>query len=165
MLRASQPRVYHAARQKSASTPSPTHSLAPIRDFVLCWPNLGVLTLIGSMHRLTARLLLFIALVGNLAPLALAATSAPPHACCVRKAAHHCHDSAVSESNQFVIRDASCCDHDCCRAAISAQWSHPQSRAAAFFLQTIDAGVAGIHADSPANASAEFQSTRAPPAC
>ena len=116
------------------------------------------------MYRLTAGLLLSFALVGNLAPLALAATSAQPHACCVRKA-HHCHDSAVLESDQFVIRDASCCNHDCCRAAISAPWAHPQSQAAALVLQPINANVAGVQPDAVANDSAEFQSTRAPPAC
>ena len=117
------------------------------------------------MHRLTARLLLFFALVGNLAPVALAATSAPPHACCVRKGIHRCQDSLAPETDQPVIRDASCCDHDCCRATISAQWAHPKARAAAFFLQTIRGGVAAPRPESPATASAEFQSTRAPPAC
>ena len=45
------------------------------------------------MHRLTARLLLLFALVGNLVPLALAAGAAPPHACCLRKGVHRCQDS------------------------------------------------------------------------
>ena len=40
---------------------------------------------VGSMHRLTARLLLFFALVGSLVPVALAASAAPTHACCLRK--------------------------------------------------------------------------------
>jgi hypothetical protein len=65
------------------------------------------------MHRLTARFLLLLALVGNLAPLALAATAPPPRACCLRKGVHSCHDSLASDSGQLVIRDASCCDHDC----------------------------------------------------
>ncbi|MFZ0951000.1 MAG: hypothetical protein WAN17_01970 [Candidatus Sulfotelmatobacter sp.] len=117
------------------------------------------------MHRLTARLLLFFALVGNLSPLALAAAATPPHACCLRKAAHHCHDAAVSESGQLVIRDACCCNHDCGRATISTQWAHPESQAAAFFLQAISARVAATQPDSPAAAPAEFQSTRAPPTC
>ncbi len=116
------------------------------------------------MHRLTARLLLFFALVGTLAPLALAATAAPPHACCRRKA-HHCLDSAALESNQESIRDTSCCNHDCCRATISAQWAHSEPQAAAFFLQSIRARVPASQPDTPAAASTQFQSSRAPPTC
>src|SRR5271169_3819487 len=100
------------------------------------------------MHRLTARLLLFLALVGNLVPLALAATAAPPHACCLRKGVHHCQDSLTAESEQLVIRDASCCNHDCCRAVTTSQSAHPQSRAAAFFLQTVAALLAGTETHS-----------------
>lgn len=37
------------------------------------------------MHRTTARFLLVLLLVGTLAPVALAITAPPPHACCVRK--------------------------------------------------------------------------------
>jgi hypothetical protein len=117
------------------------------------------------MHRLTARLLLFFALVGNLAPVALAATSAPPHACCVRKGIHRCQDSLAPETDQPVIRDASCCNHDCRGATISAQWAHPESRAASFLLGPINARVAGSPSNTPISASAEFQASRAPPAC
>jgi hypothetical protein len=117
------------------------------------------------MHRLTARFLLLLALVGNLAPLALAATTTTTRACCLRKGVHSCHDSLDSDSGHLVIRDASCCNHDCCRATISAQWAHPKARAAAFFLQPIHGGVAASRPESPATASAEFHSTRAPPAC
>src|SRR5208282_3383542 len=117
------------------------------------------------MHRLTARLLLFFALVGTLVPPALAAITAPTHACCVRKAAHPCHGSLVAETTQLVLRDASCCDHDCRRAVTTAQWAYPQLQLATFSLPTINAPVAGPRPDSPNSASAEFQSTRAPPAC
>ena len=117
------------------------------------------------MHRLTSRLLLFFALVGNLAPLALAAAAAaPPHACCLRKGLHRCHDSLTSETGQLVIRDSSCCNHDCCQSTVSARWAHPQSHAASFFLQPANARVAASQSHSPATASASFQSTRAPPA-
>jgi hypothetical protein len=116
------------------------------------------------MHRLIARLLLLATLVGNLGPLALAAAAAPPHACCLRKAVHRCHGSLAPET-EFVIRDASCCNHDCCRAVTSARWAHAQPKLAAFFLQTINRLQAGSQPGSPVNASAEFQSSRAPPAC
>jgi len=117
-----------------------------------------------SMHRLTARLLLFFALVGSVAPLVLAVTAPPQHACCLRKGIHHCHDSLASESGQPVIQDASCCHGDCCRAVTTAQWAHPQPKLAAFFLQVDNVRLRCPHPDSPATACAEFQSTRAPPA-
>ncbi len=116
------------------------------------------------MHRLTARLLLFLALVGNLVPLALAATAAP-RACCLRKGVHHCQDSQTSENEQLVIRDASCRDRGCGRAVTITQVAHLQSRAVAFFLQTIKTRPAATQTNSPASPSAEFQSSRAPPAC
>jgi hypothetical protein len=116
------------------------------------------------MHRLTARWLLFFALVGNLVPLALAATSSP-RACCLRKGVHHCQDSLAPESEPLVVRDANCCNHDYCRAVTAAKWAYPQPRLAVFSLQAIDAHVGGIQPDSPATASANFQSSRAPPTC
>lgn len=115
------------------------------------------------MHRLTARLLLLFALAGNLVPLATALTAAPSHACCVRKAAHHCHEPAVADSSQLVIRDTSCCGHDCCRAVTTAQWAHPQLKLTAFFLHSIDVHLAVSKSDFLAAASVEFQSSRAPP--
>lgn len=115
------------------------------------------------MQRLTARLLLFFALAANLVPLALAVTAAPPHACCVRKAAHRCHELAEGDSSQPVIRDTGCCNHDCCRAVTTAQWAHPQPKLTAFFLHPIDVLLAMSQANSPAAASAEFHSSRAPP--
>jgi hypothetical protein len=116
------------------------------------------------MHRRTARLLLFFALVGNLVPLSLAAASAP-RACCVRKGVHHCQNSLGSESEPLVIRDASCCNHDCRRAVTTAQWAQAQSNLVSFFLPTVSARLTGTESNSPANAGAGFQSSRAPPAC
>ena len=137
--------------------------LAPIRDFVLCWPHLGVRVHTENMHRLTARLLLFFALVGNLAPLALAATAAPPHACCVRKAEHHCHDSLASETGQLVIRDASCCNHNCCRAITTAQWAYTQPPAGTFDAPNVETHLGQPDLVSPNTEVSRFQSTRAPP--
>ena len=121
------------------------------------------------MQRLIARFLLLVALVGNLAPLALAAAAPPPHACCLRKGVHRCHDSLVSDSvaseSELVIRDSGCCSQDCCHAVKTAQWAHAQPKLAAFFLQPVRVLRAASQSDAPASASAEFQSTRAPPAC
>jgi len=120
----------------------------------------------GSMHRLTARLLLLFALVGTLAPLGLAVTAAPPHACCRRKASHGCHEMAVVEPSGPAIRDAKCCNQDCCRAATTTpQWAQAQPKLSAFFLRTIDLPLAASQPHFPAAASVQFPSSRAPPAC
>lgn len=145
--------------------PSPALCLRLLRIPFYARPNLGFLIPAESMHRLIARLLLFIALAGNLLPLALAAASPPPRVCCLRKAVHHCQNSLASDSEQLVIRDATCCNHDCCRAVTTAQWAHPQPKPAAFFLPTVTVPLTRTEPNSPANASAEFQSSRAPPAC
>jgi hypothetical protein len=61
------------------------------------------------MHRLTARLLLTLMLVGTLAPVALAISAPAPHACCMRKPMHD-HNLPGSEFHS----PASHCQHDCC---------------------------------------------------
>jgi hypothetical protein len=116
------------------------------------------------MHRLIAKFLLLVALVGNLGPLALAATAAP-HACCIRKAVHHCHDSLASpsETGKLVIREAYNCNHDCCRAVTTARWAQAQPSAAASFVQNIEAYLGHSNPVSPSTEPASFQSTRAPP--
>ena len=120
----------------------------------------------GSMHRLTARLLLCFALVGNLVPLALAAT-APAHACCVRKAAHHCHGSLapeqLSETGPVVVRDAGTCNHDCCRAVTTAQWAQTRPSLATRFAYEVEAYLSYSSVASPHTGASRFQSTRAPP--
>jgi hypothetical protein len=114
------------------------------------------------MHRLTARLLLLFALTGTFAPLALAAAAAAPHACCIRKA-HHCHESAVAETDQLSIRSSSCCDHNCCRAATVSQWASPQPALSAIFAQQIDAGVGELQSETSFQEPSASRSTRAPP--
>jgi hypothetical protein len=130
-------------------------------------PQVGKLqTLKGpTMHRLTAKLLLLFALVGNLAPLALALTTANPHACCVRKAAHPCHDSAISKANQLDLRDARCCNHDCCRAVTTARWAQAQPSIPACFVHKVAARLGDTTPLAPTTEISRFQSTRAPPAC
>src|SRR5580658_1813168 len=116
-----------------------------------------------SMHRLTARLLLLLALAGYLVPIAMA-SEAPPHACCLRKI-HRCQDSLSSESAQPVIRSASCCHGDCCRAVTTEQWAHAQARTSAAFMRHVEAYLGRSSPASPTVEVSSSQSTRAPPAC
>jgi hypothetical protein len=127
------------------------------------------------MHRLTARLLLLFAIVGSVAPIAMAAAAAPIHACCVRKGVHRCHDSLGNdsldhvslgpESGERTVRDTSCCSGGGHQASISNPWAHTQAQAASHLLPAVAARIAGSQPDSPVDSSTGFQSTRAPPAC
>jgi hypothetical protein len=71
------------------------------------------------MHRLTARLLLTLMLVGILAPVALAISAPAPHACCIRKPMHD-HGSTSAELHST----AASCNHDCCHALTVSQSPH-----------------------------------------
>jgi len=113
------------------------------------------------MQRLTARFLLLFALAGTFVPLALAATAAPEHACCLRKGVHQCHGS-VPESDQRSIRDTSCCPRDG-RAVTTSQWAHAQPSVTSVVTQNIEARIAEPHSESPATKRFASQSTRAPP--
>jgi hypothetical protein len=115
------------------------------------------------MHRLTARLLLLFALVGNLAPIALAACTAPPHACCLRKGSHHCQDSAAAESNKSSFRAPDCCNHDCCRAATTAQWAHRPPQLTQLSVRGVEQFLREIQPAVPSADAALFHSPRAPP--
>ncbi|MGA8621687.1 MAG: hypothetical protein WB660_24590 [Candidatus Sulfotelmatobacter sp.] len=113
------------------------------------------------MRQMIAKLLLFFAVIGNLAPLALAAASEPLHACCVR--AHHCHDSLALEAGQLDIRDASCCKADCCRAITTAQRAHAQPPIATGFTQNIEAYLGWSTSILPKLDVSRSESCRAPP--
>ncbi len=60
------------------------------------------------MHRLTARLLLVLLLVGTIAPVALAISAPAPHACCVRTPMHD-HASGGREMRETASRTGNCC--------------------------------------------------------
>ena len=67
--------------------------------------------MLDAMYRRTASLLLTLMLVGVLAPVALAISAPPLHACCARKPLHHRGLSAAE------LRPVSNhCQHDCCHA-------------------------------------------------
>jgi len=118
------------------------------------------------MERLIARFLLLVVLVGTFGPLALA-TAAPAHACCIRKASHHCHDSAaseqISETGQLVIRGTACCNHDCCRALTTARWAHAEQPTSTSFTRNVETYLGRPFPVSPATEVFTFQASRAPP--
>jgi len=69
------------------------------------------------MHRLTARLLLVLLLVGTLAPVALAISAPSAHACCMRKPMHD-HGSRSLASQ---VADGE--NHNCCPPVTTAHWA------------------------------------------
>jgi hypothetical protein len=114
------------------------------------------------MNRSLARFLLLVVLVGNLGPLLLAAT-AQPHACCVRKPLHRCHDFPASEAEKILIRDASCCDHSCGRAVVTALWAHTQTRGYAWLALNVDRFLIPSRPTLRRTADLSVRSPRAPP--
>jgi hypothetical protein len=71
------------------------------------------------MHRLTARLLLVLLLVGVFVPVALAISATPAHACCMRKPMH----GRPSHDAEFQ-GPPGCCQHDCCRPLTVSRAAH-----------------------------------------
>jgi hypothetical protein len=73
------------------------------------------------MHRLTARLLLVLTLVGTLAPVALAVSAPPPHACCMRKPMHD------QDSRGLNTQTVDTGHRNCCPPVTTAHWAEPGS--------------------------------------
>jgi len=71
------------------------------------------------MHRLTARVLLVLLLVGSFVPVALAISATPSHACCMRKPMH----GRPSHDSEFHAPPG-CCQHDGCRSLTVSQLAH-----------------------------------------
>jgi hypothetical protein len=114
------------------------------------------------MYRLIARVLLLIAVVSNLAPLALTAT-APAHACCVRKSVHPCHGSDISEIDRIVIRDGSCCNQGCGRALTTSWRADSSTSTSIFAAQAVEPYFSQSTSDSPYEDISRLQSPRGPP--
>ena len=115
-----------------------------------------------SMQRLTARFLLWFAIGGAFVPLVLAAAAAPPHACCIRQAAHQCHGSFPA-TDQRAVRDTSCCRQDCCRAVRTSYSAPPQPRLASVLARHLNARILDFRAEASAADLLASQSPRAPP--
>jgi len=116
------------------------------------------------MQRTTARFLLLITLLGTIIPMAMQAKAAPPRACCLRKGPHHCHETSQQQSEQPVLQDAGCCNHDCCRAVTSSQWAHPLPSSAAATVQDTTSHDISDQPDGPLSVSSSLLRSRAPPA-
>ena len=134
------------------------HPLATLFYPCLTWGSSST----ESMQRLTAKFLLLFALVGTFLPLASAATAAPPHACCIRKAAHQCHGS-LGDASERHVRSTSCCNHDCCRGVRTSQSAHPPTSLLSLFARNIGARVIDLDVETPATELLASQSSRAPP--
>lgn len=115
------------------------------------------------MQRITARFLLLIALLGTIVPIAMQAKATPAHACCLRKGPHQCHESAAAHSDGPVLRDAGCCNHDCCRAVASSHWAHPLPSQNTVGAQGSTGSEAGNPSDEPSSLTYSLLRSRAPP--
>jgi hypothetical protein len=121
----------------------------------------------NTMQRFTARLLLLFALAGTFVPLALAATAAPAHACCVRNT-HHCHSAGLhtdtsAQSDELILHSAGCCNHDCCRGVTLTHSASPQSNIALAAAELASQLIQTQTSDAPGARFSSSQSTRAPP--
>ncbi len=69
------------------------------------------------MHRIIASSLLVLLLVGTLAPVALALSAPPPHACCVRKLLHN------GRARHLEMQAVDGGRHNCCPPITTAHWA------------------------------------------
>jgi hypothetical protein len=110
-----------------------------------------------TMHRLTARLLLVLLLVGTFAPVALALTAPPPHECCLRKPLHD------HGSMSFAVRTTGRDHQNCCPPVTTAQWAELGSYITArthLSSAPLQADLTPVQRSNPADT---FHSGRAPP--
>lgn len=120
------------------------------------------------MHRLIAKFLLMLALLGNIVPVALAATAPSVPECCRRAGMHHCNgdasaSSSVADSDQASFRAPGCCHGDCGRAVTTPQWAHLQSVASDIVARIVEISAAPSSPRAPDTERNESLSTRAPP--
>jgi len=115
------------------------------------------------MRRLIATSLLLFALFGTVVPLAQALTAAPPHACCMRKGPHHCHEAGSENPSQPIVRETCRCSSDCCRAVTSTQWAQAQPSPTFSSLPALSLQSPGCRTAGPATAFSGVHSSRGPP--
>ena len=125
------------------------------------------------MHRLSARLLLLLTLVGTLAPILLAASTPPAHACCVRKT-RQCHDMKMpgmsldgmpeQPGSGTAIHTAGCDQQGCCRAMVVGSWATPRLSFLGELSSNVDVVAAEAHPNFVSSGAQTAGSVRAPPA-
>ena len=109
------------------------------------------------MQRLTARFLLLFALFGTFVPAALQALSEPSHACCLRKAAQHCHHKVDSE--RAAIHSTECCTNYCGRAVTVSQEAKAQP---AVRIAVAEHSGDPVSETRPLMVPAEFRTSKSP---
>src|SRR5262249_46558350 len=131
-------------------------------EFARCYPEFTGVPDLRHMQRLTARLLLLLALAGTFVPAVMQALAAQPHACCLRKSAHRCHTTGA---NDPVVRSSDCCPRQSTRAVTTSQWAHAQdstTSTGSFDIATLERVPRTL---VPKRALLASDSTRAPPLC
>ncbi|HUJ93940.1 MAG TPA: hypothetical protein VLW84_01645 [Terriglobales bacterium] len=114
------------------------------------------------MNRAIARLLLIFLLVSIFAPVALAISAGPVHACC-RNGAHHC--GAMATGDYGFIAQPTCCDHNCCRPLVRSLYAQVTLLSSTREEPTA-ADLRFIFAAEKANSGVDSShSGRAPPSC
>src|ERR1022692_1048340 len=93
----------------------------------------------------------------------LAISAPPPHACCLRKSVHHCHESPAAATEQLVLHLGDCCNHGARQAVTTVRWAHAQPPATASFAQNVEPYLGPSSSLSPNTEVSRFQSARAPP--
>jgi hypothetical protein len=110
------------------------------------------------MNRHIARMLLVLLLVSIFVPLALAISTPPSHACCMRKPLH-----AESTHEAQFNTPPGCCSQHSCRLLTTRQWAHIPSanKSGGVFSSPLKNA---IQAGRIANLFARLISNRGPPA-
>jgi hypothetical protein len=111
------------------------------------------------MRRFTARALLVLLLVGTFAPVALAVSVQPDHACCLRKM--HDHPSP----HQAEFKAPYCCHHDCCRSVASRQFAQVPTVAGVPAAPTASQLQSDLNSAFVASGPNLSHSVRGPPLC
>jgi hypothetical protein len=122
-------------------------------DSGFLWAGVGPVV---SMQRQIARTLLVLLLVGVFAPVGLAMSAMPPHACCMRK--------MHMSPSQAAWLAPHCANHDCCRAVATTQSAVQQRQNSA---QAADNSIPFRASSQQARTGSAFHSShsgRAPPA-
>ena len=104
------------------------------------------------MRRLTAKLVLLSALLGNFIPLAVALAAEPTPACC-RRQDHHCHgmtgdserEMAGESENGRSVRGTCCCDPARLRALTRAAWADSEKATSNHILPTLNVKISAAN--------------------